>query len=236
MSEEASASHSGLQDKLFDLLKADRWVESLHPAVAPESTEEVRQLLQGFPGCVMIVGAGTEFSADFDPGKETLMLMTSRLRNVCDVSTADQTITVSGGRSIAETRLDLADYAFTVPALERFKMGTIGGRLASIPSCPQARQDDGWMHYLLGMDVVLPSGELMSLGGRCIKDVAGYDLKHIFTGSRGSAGVIVTATFRCKSVISAQMDTPEYYLPEKKKFDPHWKRILDPLGRMHSGM
>jgi hypothetical protein len=91
------------------------------------------------------------------------------------------------------------------------------------------------MHYLLGLDVVLPSGELLSMGGKCIKDVAGYDLKHIFTGSRGTVGVIVAATLRCKPIESIQWEDPEYQLPKTKKFDPNWKRILDPLGRMHAG-
>ncbi len=235
MTEQFPSSKNELREKLFDLLKADRWVDSAHSTVAPHSDREVQQLLQGFPGCVMVVGTGTEFNPSFDPGKEMLILMTHELSKVCDISEADQTITVSCGRSVVNTNLTLAEHNFIVPALARFNVGTIGGRLASVPSSPQPGQDDDWMQYLLGLDVVLPSGELLNMGGKCIKDVAGYDLKHIFTGSKGVVGVIMAATFRCKPIESIQWEFSGYKLQTTKKFDPKLKRILDPLGRMHSG-
>lgn len=235
MAEHTPSTKNDLRDKLSDLLKADRWVDSLHSTIAPVSVLEVQQLLRGFPGCVMIVGTGTEFNSNFEPGKDVLILMTHKLTKICDISTADQTITVSSGRSVVNTNLLLAEHNFIVPALARFNSGTIGGRLASVPSCTQPGQGDDWMQYLLGLDVVLPSGEILSMGGRCIKDVAGYDLKHIFTGSKGVGGVIVTATFRCKAIESIQWEFSEYRSQKSKKFDPDLKRILDPLGRMQSG-
>ena len=235
LTELGQPSENNLRAKLSDLLKADRWVEAQHSTVAPVTNVEVQSLLKNFPGCVMIVGNGTEFSPDFDPGKDTLILLTHELNDNCEISPGDQTISVSCGRSVVNINLLLAESNFIVPALARFRSGTIGGRLATTPSCSQQGNDDEWMHYLLGLDVILPSGELLSMGSRCIKDVAGYDLKHIFTGSRGTVGIIVSAIFRCKPIESIQWEDPDYHRPNTKKFDPQWKRILDPLGRMHSG-
>jgi len=183
----------------------------------------------------MVVGSGSSFDAEFDPGPGTLILLTGSLRGRLDISTADQTLTVSAGWPVAEVNGRLDEAGFVVPGLIRFDTGTIGGRLATVSSRPAADVADGWIQSLLGLEVVLPTGESVRLGGSCIKDVAGYDLRHMFAGSRGTAGVIVELIFRCLPV-SAYRRTGHAvgYSPAGRR-DQRWLRLFDPTERMRTG-
>ena len=66
--------------------------------------------------------------------------------------------------------------------------GSVGGVIAS-KTCPELRD------YLLGLEVVTPDGEMLELGGKTVKNVAGYDAVKLFCGSMGAYGVILAATF-----------------------------------------
>src|SRR5690606_30144264 len=50
--------------------------------------------------------------------------------------------------------------------------------------------------YIMGLEVVLPTGEILELGGKRVKDVTGYDLKQLFIGSEGTLGVITKAIIK----------------------------------------
>ncbi|NQT34262.1 FAD-binding protein [bacterium] len=225
-----------LRLRLSSIIGADRWVPGPFPAVAPMNRNEISSLLKGYSDSIMVVGSGSSFTDDFNPGDETLILLTERVKDEFDISQGDQTIQVSAGWEIVEVNDKLAENSFIVPCLCRFDQGTIGGRLAGISSRPTLDMAEGWIHGLLGIEVVLPSGEMVLLGSHCIKDVAGYDLRHFFTGSRGTAGVIVSAIFRCRprtKFFEYHGHAADYLNPGS--FDAQWRRVFDPFGRMKHG-
>ncbi len=230
------ANPERLRERLRDLLGVDRWVEANFPAVAPSAEEEVVKLLQSYPGEIMVIGQGTSFPSEFTPPSDALILLTSRLVEHFSYSAEDQVVEISAGWSLAEARSRLSSVGVVVPALERFPNGTIGGRLAGISSRHTGGRD-GWTQSLLGITVATPDGEKLQFGGRCIKDVAGYDLRHIFTGSRGNLGVILKAIFRCRP----QSEWAAYGYPVSTprpagRISPVLRKLLDPKGRMRSGV
>jgi len=230
------ANPERLRERLKDLLNADRWVNATHPAIAPISEEEVVKLLNDYPGELIIIGGGSNFTEDYTPPSDCLILLTTRLTSVFRHSAEDQVVEVSAGLPVMDVRRKLAAVGVLVGSLERFTSGTIGGRLASVPSKPDGRLD-GWIQSLLGIVVATPNGEILDLGGSCIKDVAGYDLRHLFTGSRGSAGVILRATFRCWPMEAwAQMRIEPSAAPPPGRSDPSWRKLMDPKGRMRPGI
>lgn len=237
-SETAGASPANperLRERLADLLGVDHWVDANFPAVAPVEDQEIVRLLKGYPGEIMVIGQGTSFAADFTPPKDALILLTSRMVGEFAYSAEDQVVEISSGWSIAEARARLAKIDVVVPAWERFDTGTIGGRLAGISSRHTGGRD-GWTQSLLGLKVALPDGEELNLGGRCIKDVAGYDLRHLFTGSHGNLGVILKAIFRCRPITEwAAYGYPISKAKPAGRTSPVLRKLLDPKGRMRSG-
>lgn len=226
-----------LRARIESILGADRWVTDVnYPAVAPRSGEEVSKLLKGHPGIIMVVGSGSSFSSDFRPGNDILILLTNLIRTEFSLSEADQTLDASVGWSISQVNSKLDEAGFIIPALLRFENGTVGGRLAEVSSCPTLDGVDGWIQALLALEVVLPSGEMIEFGSHCIKDVAGYDLKHFFTGSRGTVGVIIKAVFRCKPLDNNKKTAELIDHVATGGYDPRWKNVFDPFGRMQPGV
>ena len=214
------------------------------PTLAPHTADEISRLLKGYTGPVMVIGGGsganriiplsTDFKADdaSQPELDVIMISTERLNRTFTLSSANQTVAVDAGWSVKTVNDRLRDAGFVVPALIRFHLGTVGGRLASVSSRPEPRRSDGWIQSLLGLDVVLPNGEIVELGNHCIKDVAGYDMRHLFTGSCGMAGVIVGAIFRCWRIGAHPIEEPLEKPQDTVRLDPQWRRFFDPQERM----
>lgn len=73
---------------------------------------------------------------------------------------------------------------------------TLGGVIASNASGPSRLRYGGARDIALGLEVALTTGDVISVGGKTVKNVAGYDLTKLFVGSHGSLGVITRATCR----------------------------------------
>lgn len=225
-----------MRGRIAEILGADRWVSGSFPAVAPESVDEFSHLLAGYVGPLMIVGSGSSFKKDFSPGPGTLILLTSKLLSDYVLFHDDQVLVLNSGWSVVEVKERLAHENLYVKALDLFTSGTVGGRLALYGSRPDATGSPGWLHSLLGLEVVLPSGEVISMGGRCIKDVAGYDIKHLFTGSGGGCGVIVKAAFRCHPLAERPEIQQEFSLHPIVSTNSEWRKLFDPTLRLRPGV
>src|SRR4029453_9072304 len=84
------------------------------------------------------------------------------------------------------------------PDPSSFEICSIGGNLATNAGGLCCVRYGVTTDYVLGLEVVLADGRAVRLGGRTIKDVAGYDLKRLFVGSEGTLGVITGATLRLR--------------------------------------
>src|SRR5260370_11267241 len=110
---------------------------------------------------------------------------------------ANLTILVEAGA----TTLKIADAAvaaglFYPPDPGSMKISTIGGNVAENSGGLRGLKYGVTRNYVMGLEVVLPDGEILWTGNKCVKDVAGYSLKDLFIGSEGTLGVITKVLLR----------------------------------------
>jgi glycolate oxidase len=85
---------------------------------------------------------------------------------------------------------------FYPPDPASYKYSSIGGNVAECAGGPNSLKYGVTRDYVLGMEVVLPTGEILDLGVKTMKGVVGYDLTRIFVGSEGTLGVITKITLK----------------------------------------
>jgi len=147
---------------------------------------------------VVARGAGTGLSGGSSAVDGAITLSTERLRGVA-VDPAALTVTVGPGLLNAEVKLAAREHGLWYPPdPSSFEICSIGGNLATNAGGLCCVKYGVTTDYVLGLEVVLADGRVVQLGGRTIKDVAGYDLKRLFVGSEGTLGIITEATLRLR--------------------------------------
>ncbi|HEY2418270.1 MAG TPA: FAD-binding oxidoreductase [Steroidobacteraceae bacterium] len=178
-----------------------RWV--VEPGSASE-TAGVLRFAMGTGLRVVARGGGTKLSWGNPPASVDVVLSTRRLNGVLEHAHGDMTATVQAGCTVAAFNQRLAERGQRL-ALDPLWPGqaTIGGILATNDSGAHRATFGTLRDHLIGITVVLADGTIARSGGRVVKNVAGYDLPKLFTGSWGTLGIIVEATFRLYPIARA---------------------------------
>jgi glycolate oxidase len=145
-------------------------------------------------------GAGTGRSGGSVPIEGGVVLVLTRLNRILEISRPDLVAVVEPG--VILTRLKQAVEAqglYYPPDPASADFCTIGGNVAECAGGAVAVQYGVTRDYVLGLEVVLPTGELITAGTRTMKGVVGYDLTRLFLGSEGTLGVITRITLRLVS-------------------------------------
>jgi glycolate oxidase len=166
----------------------------------PTRTDQVSAILklanqERFP--VVPRGSGTGLSGGSLPVPDCLVLCLSRMDKILEVDAANLTLLAESGvvtQNIAET----AEQAglFYPPDPGSMKVSTIGGNIAENAGGLRGLKYGVTRNYVMGLEVVLPDGEVLWTGNKCVKDVAGYSLRDLFIGSEGTLGVVTRALLR----------------------------------------
>ncbi|MGD0916138.1 MAG: FAD-binding protein [Thermodesulfobacteriota bacterium] len=109
--------------------------------------------------------------------------------------------TVEAGVVLQELILRLEqDGLFFPPDPQSFLGATLGDAIAENAGGPSCLKYGVTKQYILGLEVVLPTGEIAHIGGRTLKNVTGYDLLHLFISSEGTLGVITKAELKLRPI------------------------------------
>ncbi|NLU49400.1 MAG: FAD-binding protein [Syntrophomonadaceae bacterium] len=181
-------------------------IEKLYPdvVVLPRSTEEVQKIMRfayehGIP--VTPRGAGTGETGGSVALTGGIVLDLSTWDEIVEVDVANMQVIVRPGVIHADLNDYLARYnLFFPPDPGSSKMCTIGGMVANNASGLRAVKYGCTEQYVLGLEVVLPDGEVITTGGmksKAIKNVSGLNLTKLMVGSEGVLGVITKIRLRC---------------------------------------
>jgi glycolate oxidase FAD binding subunit len=138
-------------------------------------------------------------------GKDVdLVISTERLNRVIEHAVGDLTVTVEAGVKLADLQNLLRQENQFLPLDPAYsQQATLGGIIATADSGSWRHRYGGVRDMLLGISFVRSDGQLAKAGGRVVKNVAGYDLMKLFTGSYGTLGVLTEATFRAYPIPEA---------------------------------
>jgi glycolate oxidase FAD binding subunit len=165
--------------------------------VTPESYEEVAELLResGEAGrAVRPAGAGTKLG--WAGEQSGAALSTARLDRILEHNAGDLTAVLQAGVPLARAQEAFAAAGQMLALDPPGKDATIGGIVATGDSGPLRHRYGGPRDLVIGIAVALSDGTIARAGGKVIKNVAGYDLAKLFTGSFGTLGVILEVAVR----------------------------------------
>lgn len=168
--------------------------------VEPGCTEEIGRILslanrEGIP--VVPRGGGTGVSGGALAVNGGIMLALHRLNRILEIDAANLTARVQAGVVTGHLHRQVEELGlFYPPDPGSLAVSTLGGNVAENAGGPRALKYGVTGDYVLGLEVVLPSGEVLRTGGKTLKNVSGYDLMRLLVGSEGTLGVITEVTVR----------------------------------------
>src|SRR3954452_17679486 len=168
--------------------------------VFPATTEEVAAVVRlANERRVPVIprGSGTNLSAGTVPNRGGIVLVLTRMNRLKEVSPGDLVAVCEPGvRTIELARAAAAEGMLFPPDPGSHTTATIGGNVAECSGGLRALKYGVTRDYVLGVEAVLATGEVVRSGGRLVKDVAGYDLRRLLCGSEGTLAVMTELTLR----------------------------------------
>ncbi len=140
---------------------------------------------------VVARGSGTGLSGGSLPSADCVVLCLAKMDRILELDRANLTLLAEAGAT-TQAIADAAGAAglFYPPDPGSMKISTIGGNVAENSGGLRGLKYGVTRNYVLGLEIVLPDGEVLWTGNKCVKDVAGYSLRDLFVGSEGTLGVI----------------------------------------------
>jgi glycolate oxidase len=185
------AAHSG-----------DKWFAAHEPdvVVLAKSTDDVSKLLQFASGEKIPVtarGGGFGYVGGCVPARGGIVLSLVRMNQIKEINFADAVAIVEPGVFTADLKTAVrAQKLFYPPDPASMKDCTIGGNVATNAGGPRCLKYGVTRNYVISLEVVLASGDVLRTGGRVYKNKTGFDLIGLFVGSEGLLGVVTEVTLR----------------------------------------
>ncbi len=174
-----------------------------HPpdaVVLPANTAEVSAIARWCNQArvpIVVRGAGTGFTGGAVPSRGGLVISMERMNRILEIDAVNllavvepNVITADLQRAVEEVGL------FYPPDPASLEMSSLGGNVAECAGGPRAFKYGTTKRYVLALEAVLPTGEVVTTGSKAVKNVVGYDLTQLLVGSEGTLAVITRIVLR----------------------------------------
>jgi glycolate oxidase len=168
--------------------------------VLPETTADVSTVIKvASKHNVPVVprGMSSGLAGGSIPVTGGIVLSLTRMNRILEIDRENMTVAVEAGVVTSDLEAAVGEVGlFYPPDPSSNKQSTIGGNIACNAGGPRCLKYGVTGDYVMGLTVVLASGEVLKTGGKPIKNVVGYDLTSLFVGSEGTLGIVTEALLR----------------------------------------
>jgi glycolate oxidase len=179
---------------------ATRIFHAADAIVFPENTAQVSgivKLANRLKVPIVSRGGGVGYAGGAVPIDGGIVISMKRMNRILEIHPIDLVAVLEPGVITEDLHRAAEAYGlFYPPDPASLKQCSIGGNVAHNAGGPRAFKYGVTRHYLLGLEVVLPTGEIVETGGRVVKNSVGYDLTDLMCGSEGTLGIITRLTMR----------------------------------------
>ena len=142
-------------------------------------------------------GGGTGYTGGAVPTRGGVVISLERMNRILEIDEANliaivEPNVITGDLQDAVEKVGL----FYPPDPASLRQSVIGGNVAECAGGPRAFKYGTTKQYVLGLEAVLPTGEIVETGGKVVKNVVGYDLTHLLVGSEGTLAIITKIILR----------------------------------------
>ncbi|HHW44951.1 FAD-binding protein [Desulfofundulus thermobenzoicus] len=170
------------------------WQHMPEVVVKPENARQISEIIKLANREIIPVtprGAGTGLAAGAVPMLGGILLSLERMNKILEVDRENLFMVTEPGVTTGEVQRTARAEGFLYAGDPcSAESSFIGGNVATNAGGNKAVKYGVTGRHIYGLEVVLPNGEIVTLGGKCVKDVTGYDLVHLIVGSEGTLGVV----------------------------------------------
>jgi glycolate oxidase len=187
-------------DKMIDYSHDEFPLETIYKlpeaVVMPGTTQEVSEVLQLANRERFFVtprGGGTGLCGGAIPSKGGVVLSLERMNRVLELDTKNYFAVAQAGVRLMDFYKEVETKGFFFPPHPGDETAMLGGAIATNAGGARTLKYGVMRNFVKGLEVVLPQGEIIQLGGKLLKNSMGYSLMHLMIGSEGTLGIITKA-------------------------------------------
>lgn len=168
--------------------------------VKPGNTLEISEIMKfanknKIP--VVVRGGGTGLCGGAVPTEQSIIISMERMNNIIEIDEKNMMAVIEGGVTLGHLLEELKKYPdIGFPVHPGDEGAQMGGMAATNAGGARAVRHGIMRNHIKGIEIVLPNGEILNLGGKLLKDNAGYNLMHLIMGSEGTLAIITKVTLR----------------------------------------